>query len=172
MLWYMKFCKDLEEIGFDFNPYNPCITNCIVKKTQQTIRFHIDNLMSSHAEKIVNTEFLEWTTRKYGKHGEVKSTQGSKHDFLEMEFEFKKNGTVNVDMTKYMKKMVNAFEKKDVLSKAAPTPASTDLFANDEKSPKIDKEMKEDFHMFVAHSLFACKRARPDTATAILILTT
>ena len=30
MLWYNKFRGDLEEIGFDFNPYDPCIANRIV----------------------------------------------------------------------------------------------------------------------------------------------
>ena len=172
MLWYMKFKGDLEKIGFKFNPYDPCIANRIVKKKQHTIRFHVDDLMSSHVDKEVNTRFLKWTEEKYGEHGEVKSTRGSKHDFLGMDFEFKKNGKVTVDMTKYMKKMVDEFEKKYVLSKMATTPASIDLFGKDDDSPKLDKEMAEDFHTFTAKGLFACKRARPDTATAISVLTT
>ena len=84
MLWYLKFRGDLEEIGFDFNPYDPCIANRIIKKKQQTIRFHVDNLMSSHVDRDVNTKFLAWTKRMYGKHGEVKSMRGNKHDFLGM----------------------------------------------------------------------------------------
>ena len=32
--------------------------------------------------------------------------------------------------------------------------------------------MREDFHTFVAKGLFACKRARPDTGTAIAVLLT
>ena len=54
----------------------------------------------------------------------------------------------------------------------ATTPASIDLFSKDDDSPKLDKEMAEDFHTFTAKGLFACKRARPDTATAISVLTT
>ena len=75
-------------------------------------------------------------------------------------------------MTKYMKKMVIDFEKKYVLNDKASTPASNDLFGNDEKSPKLDDEMREDFHKFVAKGLFACKRASPDTGTAIAVLST
>ena len=52
MLWYKKFPGDLEEIGFEFNPYDPCIANRIVKKKQQTIRFHVDDIMSSHVDSI------------------------------------------------------------------------------------------------------------------------
>ena len=50
--------------------------------------------------------------------------------------------------------------------------ASTDLFSKDKDSPKIEKDMAKDFHTFVAKGLFACKCARPDTATLILVLTT
>ena len=58
MLWYKKFRGDLEEIGFEFNPYDPCIANRIVKKKQHTIRFHVDDVMSSHVNKKVNGKFL------------------------------------------------------------------------------------------------------------------
>ena len=37
MLWYNKFQGNLKGIGFEFNLYNPCVANCIVKKKQQTI---------------------------------------------------------------------------------------------------------------------------------------
>jgi hypothetical protein len=75
-------------------------------------------------------------------------------------------------MRKYMKKMVIDFEKKYILNNKAMTPAANDLFANDENSPKIEKEMREDFHHFVARGLFASKRGRPDTGTSISVLTT
>ena len=35
LLWYKKFCSDLEGIRFIFNPYNPCIANRIVKKNNK-----------------------------------------------------------------------------------------------------------------------------------------
>ena len=68
--------------------------------------------------------------------------------------------------------MVTKFEEKYVLSNKAATPAANDLFGNDESSPKLDDEMREDFHTFTAKGLFACKRARPDTGTAISVLST
>ena len=37
LLWYKKFCADLESIGFTFNPYNPCVANRIIDGKQHTV---------------------------------------------------------------------------------------------------------------------------------------
>ena len=81
LLWYNKFRKDLEEEGFEFNPYDPCVANKMVNGTQFTIRFHVDDLMSSHVNPEVNTEFMKFLNDKYGKHVEVKCTWGTSHDY-------------------------------------------------------------------------------------------
>ena len=172
ILWYNKLRKDLEEIGFDFNPYDPCIANRIVKKKQQTVRFHVDDLLSSHVNTRVNDLFLKWLIHKYGEHGKVKSTRGKVHEFLGMTLDFRTKGKMIVDMTKYMKNMYEDFEKKYVLNGTMSTPAGSDLFVHDDTSPKLDAAMREDFHTFTAKGLFACKRARPDTATVISVLST
>ena len=111
-------------------------------------------------------------TEVYGEHQKVKVTRGKIHEFLGMLFDFRTKGKLKVDMTKYMKKMYEDFKKKYILKNAAVSPAENDLFANDEKSPKLDDEMREDFHTYTARGLFACKRARPDTATVISVLST
>ena len=36
LVWYKKFQKDLESIGFIFNPYDACIANRMVNRKQQT----------------------------------------------------------------------------------------------------------------------------------------
>jgi hypothetical protein len=45
LLYYKKFCKDIESIGFEANPYDPDITNCIVNGNassgEHTRHFHI-----------------------------------------------------------------------------------------------------------------------------------
>ena len=48
LLWYQKFRKDLEGIGFVFNNYDACIANREKNGSQHTIRFHVDDIMSSH----------------------------------------------------------------------------------------------------------------------------
>ena len=54
LLWYKKFKSDLEEQGFEFNPYDACVANKEVNGKQQTVRFHVDDLMSSHVDSKVN----------------------------------------------------------------------------------------------------------------------
>ena len=54
LLWYMKLKEDLEGIGIKFHDYDPCIANHMVNGKQHTVRFHVDNLLSSHVDPKVN----------------------------------------------------------------------------------------------------------------------
>ena len=65
--------------------------------------------MSSHINPKVNDNFDEWLQGKYGEHGKVKSHRGKVHDYLTMIFEYKFEGKVKVDMSSYMKKMLDDF---------------------------------------------------------------
>jgi hypothetical protein len=42
------------------NPYDPCVANRMIGGKQQTVTWHVDDLMSSHVNKKVNDDFLEW----------------------------------------------------------------------------------------------------------------
>jgi hypothetical protein len=54
LLCHKKFRTNLEDNGFVFNPYDPCVANKKVQGSQQTILFHVDDLKSSHKMKSVN----------------------------------------------------------------------------------------------------------------------
>ena len=172
LLWYQRFREDLESHGFEFNPYDPCVANKKVKGSQQTIRFHVDDLMSSHRKKSVNDDFLKWLNKKYGNHGEVKATRGKTHDYLGMVFDFNQKGKVTVDMTEYVQAMVDEVRDEVKEDDKAPTPSTEDLFHVKEDSPPLSKQQSERFHTLVAKGLFACKRARPDINTTITGLCT
>ena len=58
LLWYKKLQTDLEEEGFVFNNYDPCMANKIINGKQMTVRFHVDDMMLTHEEKSVNDKFL------------------------------------------------------------------------------------------------------------------
>jgi hypothetical protein len=64
LMWYKTFRKDLEDIGFVFNPYDPCVANRKVQGSQQTILFHVDDLKLSHKTKAVNDRFEKWLNKK------------------------------------------------------------------------------------------------------------
>jgi len=44
------------------------VANKEVKGKQQTVRFHVDDLMSRHVNRHVNDEFLAWLNKMYGKY--------------------------------------------------------------------------------------------------------
>ncbi len=48
LLFYRKLVSELKKMGFDINPYDPCVANKMVNGTQMMIRWHVDDLMMSH----------------------------------------------------------------------------------------------------------------------------
>jgi hypothetical protein len=91
LLWDKTFRKDLEDIGFVFNPYDPCVANKKVQGSQQTILFNMDDLKSSHKMKSVNDQFEKWLNEKYSKHRKVSTATCDKvHDYLGMELDYRK----------------------------------------------------------------------------------
>jgi hypothetical protein len=126
LLWYRQFKTDLEKAGYIFNSYDPCIANRRVNGSMQTVKFHVDDLKSSHIDPKVNDHFLAWLNSKYGKHGEVKATRGKAHDYLGMMFIYSDDG-VTIDMQEYIKAMIDEFPY-EMGERTSPTPATDNLF--------------------------------------------
>ena len=57
ILYYKKFRKDIESVGFEVNSHDICITNQTVNGKQQTATWHVDDLKSSHIDPKVNDHF-------------------------------------------------------------------------------------------------------------------
>jgi hypothetical protein len=53
ILYYKKFRKDIESIGFE-DPYDICVANRKVNGKQQTVTWYVDDLKSSHIDSRVN----------------------------------------------------------------------------------------------------------------------
>ena len=103
LLWYLKFRKDLEETGFVFNPYDPCIVNRMKAGGQHTVRFHVDDLLSSHVNPKVNDKFASWLEKMYGKYKAVEPTRGKIHEYLGMVVDFTKHEVVKIDRSSMWK---------------------------------------------------------------------
>ena len=170
LVWYRKFRTDLESIGFEFNPYDACVANRLVNDKQHTIRFHVDDLMSSHEDYRVNDQFYSWLNDMYGKIGDVKEHRGNVHDYLGIDFRYYKDMLI-LDMTKYVKSMVDEFPEKISTRGVARTPAGDDIFDEREGKP-LPKDKAETYHTFVAKGLFLAKRARLDILPTIAVLCT
>jgi hypothetical protein len=117
-------------------------------KSQHTIRFHVDDLMSSHVNKKVNGILMKWLNKKYGKFGAVKAT---------VTFDYSEKGKVKIDMIDYMASMIDDAPGDLKPTEKSETPAADDLFAAGD-SPPLDPARAEEFHTIVAKGLFACKR--------------
>src|SRR5210317_1495413 len=141
LLWYKKFREDLISTGFIFNNYDPCTANKTVNGKQLTVVFHVDDCMSSHVEAKANDQFLKWLNMKYGEHGEVKSTRGNKHEYLEMTLIFE-NKELKVDMTDYVKNMLKEFPVKFNRSDGKQTVSGLDLFKVDD-SKRLAENTRE-----------------------------
>ena len=57
LLFYKNFCGDLENIGFDFNPCGPHVTNRIKFGKQHTVIFHVDYVMPNRVKPKVDYKF-------------------------------------------------------------------------------------------------------------------
>ena len=49
---------ELEEYGFEVNPYDPCVANEIVNGSQMTVTWQVDDLKVSHKDYDEITKFL------------------------------------------------------------------------------------------------------------------
>ena len=170
LLYYKKFRKDLEEIGFIINPYDPCVANRMIQGKQHTVTWHVDDLKSSHIDPKINDQFLAWLKKKYAsdKIGEIKATRGKKHDYLAMTLDFSTTGVLQVDMTQYVKKMLQDFPVK--FKGKYKCPWSENLFKVEEISDKLPQDKVKIFHTFVMKGMFLCKRARQDLLPGIVFL--
>ena len=145
LLWYEHLRSDLESVGFVFNFYDACVCNRMVDGKQQTVRFHVDDLWSSHMDSKVNDDFLEWLNSKYGKYGPVKATRGKVHDYLGMNFGLSVPGKVIVDQIPYVQKILD--ECPFVISKSSKQqyPARPDLMHPSSGKP-LPKWIAAEYH--------------------------
>ena len=91
LLWYRKFRADLEQIGFKFNDFDSCVANREVEGSQHTIRYHVDDVISSHLNSKVNDDFAKWANKVYGKLKPVEVHRGRIHEYLGMTMDFKRS---------------------------------------------------------------------------------
>ena len=170
LLFYKKFRASIEKVGFKVNPYDACVANKIVHGKQLTIRWHVDDVLSSHVDPKVNDSFAEWLNQEYGQLTPVTATRGKVHDYLGMILDFSTDGKVKVDMRQYIQNMISEFDQNELQGARVSTPAGEHLFKIDPRSPKLSKEQAEIFHSFVLKGLFLAKRARPDILLPITFL--
>lgn len=61
LLWYRTLCKNLKEINFVFNNYDPCVTNRVINTHQQTIQINVEDILVLYKEANINSDSIRWT---------------------------------------------------------------------------------------------------------------
>ena len=56
LAFYKKLRKDLEDYGFEVNPYDPCVANKMTNGSQNIVIWNVDDLQASHMEHLENTK--------------------------------------------------------------------------------------------------------------------
>jgi hypothetical protein len=152
-------------MGFELNPYDPCVANKIIDGTQCTVVWYVDDNKISHVKPTVVSMIIKKIEEKFGK---MTVTRGTSHVFLGMNFLVKK------EQQPYMKNyLMEAIEESKLdVSNSVTTPAQKRLFDIDETSTPLPKVEAEAFHSVVAKLLFVSMRARPAILLTVSFLCT
>jgi hypothetical protein len=170
LLFWQLLSKTLVSWGFVINPYDCCVANKTINGKQCTICWHVDDLKISHMSPNVVTSVIEQLDEAFGKEAPLTITRGKIHEYLGMTLDYSEAGKVKIYMVEYIMRMLeNLPEDMDGI---AATPAAKHLFEVNENPDLLTEERAQFFHHNVAKLLFLCKRARPDTQTAVAFMST
>jgi hypothetical protein len=100
----------LEEYGLVVNLYDPCVANMVTKSGKQlTVIWHVDNLMALCEDNFELSKFSCYLGKIYGP--TLSMHMGKKHDYLGVDMEFNKDGTLDVLMITYLKNVLAGFPR-------------------------------------------------------------
>jgi hypothetical protein len=89
-----------------------------------------------------------------------------------MTLDYTVRGQVKITMFDYVNDILADFDKADPKGGGTKSSAAPDSFFKiDEDCEKLEQDKAVEFHNLVVKTLYATKRARPDTCTAIAFLT-
>ena len=99
LLFYKKLRAQLEQMGFEINPYDPCVANKTVGGSQMTVTWHVDDLKVSHKDPVAVTAFLYQLGKLYK--GQLAVKRGSIHTYLGMDFDCSTKKAVKLSIILY-----------------------------------------------------------------------
>ena len=125
LLFYRKLRADLEDMGFEVNPYNQCVVNRMVNGSQCTVVLHVDDLKVSHKDEAVVTYFAQELGHR--NRNKLKIKRGKVFDYLGMDLDFEPcPGTMIISIIKYLDAMFEEWPEE--LKGYNPNPHQDHLF--------------------------------------------
>jgi len=118
LLYYCKFVKSLMDIGFELNPYDPCIANKMIEGSQATVCFHMDDCKLSHLKSQVSDKIIKYLCQKYENifedgSSKMNISRGKIHSYLGMMLDYTVPGQVHISMFDYIDEVLTAFDKAE-----------------------------------------------------------
>ena len=97
LLFYKRLRSDLENMGFEVNPYDPCVANKMVNGHQMIVCWHVDDLKVSHKDEAAVTALALKLASLYGEKTTI--SRGKVHQYLGMDIDWlTKPGVMIVSM--------------------------------------------------------------------------
>jgi hypothetical protein len=109
LLFYRKLIKELKGMGFEINPYNPCMANKLMDRKQMTVRWHVDDLMISHVNQDKILKFVKCIKDIHGDN--LAKNVGMTYNYLGMTFDYAFEREVQINMCKYLSKVIEDFHE-------------------------------------------------------------
>ncbi len=135
-------------MGFEINPYNPCVANKMVNGTQMTIRWHVDDSMISHLSQDEIMKVVQQIIDIYGE--TLAETSGTVHDYFGMTFDYSFTKEVRINMWDYLRNVIQ--DSPEETTGVCATPANDHLFKVREDGRKLSKELAEAFIILYTNS--------------------
>ena len=156
-------------MGFEINPYDPCVANKMINGSQMTVTWHVDDLKISHKESDEVTKFIRELGQLYD--NDLTVCRGKAHSYLGMHFDHSTSGTVKISMIPYLKQIIDDFPEP--VTSTAPTPAGDHLCTvrPDDERILLPEEQAQAFHRTTAQLLFLSQQEPPDMQTLVSFLT-
>ncbi|KAI2505105.1 Reverse transcriptase (RNA-dependent DNA polymerase) [Fragilaria crotonensis] len=168
LLWYELFVGNLKDMGFELNPYDSCVANCVIEGKHCTVAWYVDDTKISHVNPDVVTRVIQELEKRFDK---MTVTRGREHTFLGMRIRrYTDENTAVITMKDYLEEAIA--ESGLDISRPASTPATRTLFEVDDTSEPLSREESEAFHSVSAKLLYVSLRARVDQLLAIAFLCT
>ena len=158
LLWYELFTSVLVGMGFELNPYDPCIANATIKGKQCTICWYVDDTKISHVNRRVVTNILNRIEDRFDK---LTITRGRRHEFLGMNIYYPGDGNVEVLMDRYIREAITD-SNLHITSSECKTPAASTLAEIGPDETDLPERRAKTFHSIVAKLIYVGTRARGD----------
>jgi hypothetical protein len=176
LLYYKKFSKSLKSVGFESNPYDPCVANKQISSQQMTICFHVDNCKLSHKSLKVNDRMIRWLKREYESifedgSGEMSVSRGKIHTYPGMTLDYTLQGRAMITMFDYINEIISAYDKVNPKGGGTKTSAAPENLFRIDRNSTWRNLSSSTATWWQRHSM-PTKRARRDTCTAVAYLTT